>query len=212
MYMCGNSRQVAMNVPTTTVQGYLPSEESSNTLSDDEASISSVDASLDCREYRNCCDMLEEQLKYNIVAKHFQERQLGNYFFLSEELPIDVGVRSVGRKTSIEFSCNVHTVKPTENDNKPSPYAMMTTMMKYKTMLNHNNKQEQLGRCGDSFIFLRSFSPSMLHKEHFVEFGNEIDDFIMKAHTMQEGFARKCAMLSSMKSAREQRSARKLKP
>jgi hypothetical protein len=199
-----------MNVPTNS-RGYHHSEDSSSTISDDEVSVWSIDASLDCSEYRNCCEMLEEQLKYNIVAKQFQERHHGRYCFLSEELPIQVGVRSDGKKTWVEFSCNVHTLATNENHHMPSPYAMMTTMMKYKTMLNQNNKQEQLGRCGDSFIFLRSVTTSMLNKEHFVAFGNDIDDFIMKAHAMHEGFARKCAMIRSMKSAREQRSSRKPK-
>ena len=121
-----------MNVPTsnTNRRGNVHSEDSSSNISDDEGSIWSVETSLDCKKYRHCCDMLEEQLKYNIVAKHFQERQLGKYTFVSEELPINVGVRFEGKRTCIEFSCNVHTVKPNETNGKPSPYAMMTTMMK----------------------------------------------------------------------------------
>ena len=173
-------------------KGFQADDSASTGMSDDDASVCSIDPSFDSRDYRLCSEMLEEHLKYNIVAKNFQTTKKGRYSFASEDLAIDVRVRPERKKFCIEFSCIVYKVDEKGTDNggldRPSPYSLMTKMMKYKTMLSQSDKKEQLGRCGESFVLVRSLPTSMFPKERFIEFGNELDDFIMKAHHIHVGF------------------------
>jgi len=149
--------------------------------------------------------MLEEHLRYNIDAKAYQRDENDKFSFDSEELSIKAGVRHDRQRIHIDFSCIVYTVSKNlqvKDCETPSTYSLMTKMMKYKTMLKQGNKQEQLGRCGETFVFLRSLRPSMLRKECFIEFGNELGNFILTAHDIHKGFCTKSAKSKSMKIGR----------
>ena len=193
-------------------KGFQADDSASTGMSDDDASVCSIDPSFDSRDYRLCSEMLEEHLKYNIVAKNFQTTKKGRYSFVSEDLAIDVRVRPERKKFCIEFSCIVYKVDEKGTDNggrdRPSPYSLMTKMMKYKTMLSHSDKKEQLGRCGESFVLVRSLPTSMFPKEHFIEFGNELDDFIMKAHHIHVGFETKNRITKPVNMPRERTALR----
>ena len=186
------------------------SEDSNSSLMSDDESMWSFDRPHDCTglEYRKKCAMLENQMKCNLTTKNFEEVEQG-YCFACNDQAINVRVRVDSNGTYVEFSCDVHTIKVLENCENGSSYALMTTMMKYKTMLSESDSQDQLGRCGDKFIFLRRLPTLVLLKENFVDFSLEVDDFTMKAQKMKEGFASKSAAARLTQSALGRRLSRR---
>lgn len=193
-------------------RAFQADDSASTGVSDDDASVCSIDPSFDSRDYRLCCEMLEEHLKYNIIAKSFHSKAKGIYSFASEELAINVRVRPERKRFCIEFSCIVYKIEEKGTDSgvrdRPSPYSLMTKMMKYKTMLSQSDKKEQLGKCGESFVLVRSLPTSMFPKERFIEFGNELDDFIMKAHHIHAGFEIKSRIARPVKIPRQRTALR----
>jgi hypothetical protein len=60
--------------------------------------------------------------------------------------------------------------------------------MKYKAKLNRKQKQEQLGKVGDKFVFVRSLRSFLLREEKIYDFGFELDSFISTAHDIHKDF------------------------
>lgn len=167
-----------------------------STMSDDTctsacSSINSFDASLD---YQSSCEMLEARLKTHGAAKNFHKINDGMFSFESKDLTIEMTVRDDKVRLRIDFSCIVYAFAARNPNADPKkrtslgPYALMTKMMKYKAKLNRKQKQEQLGKVGDNFVFVRSLRSSLLREEKIYDFGFELDSFISTAHDIHKDF------------------------
>lgn len=169
-----------------------------STMSDDTctsacSSINSFDASL--LSYPSSCELLESRLKTHGAAKNFHKVSDGMFSFESKDLTIELTVRRDDNvRLRIDFSCVVYAFtarNPNEDAKKRTslgPYALMTKMMKYKAKLNRKKKQEQLGKVGDNFVFVRSLRSSLLREEKIYDFGFELDSFISTAHDINKDF------------------------
>jgi hypothetical protein len=160
------------------------------------SSINSFDASLD---YASSCELLEARLKSHGAAKNFHRIADGQFSFKSKNLTIELSVRDKKMRLRIDFSCIVYSFAPRQQNEdlkkraSLGPYALMTKMMKYKAKLNRKQKQEQLGKVGDNFVFVRSLRSSLLREERIYDFGFELDSFLSTAHDINKDFNRRKA-------------------
>lgn len=156
---------------------------------EDDASLVSLNSFVTTLNYDACCDMLEDHLRCLGAAKRFYRPLDSHKFsFRVEELFVDISVRIDMRAIDISSVIYRYNDEHSSNKRKPTPYSLMTKMMKYKAVLNRSTKQEQVGTFDGKFVYLLSIPVAFVKKEHFIDFARDLDYFIAKAQNISNDF------------------------